>query len=120
MEIRVITNKSTKTTIAADYKICTAFFSKALGLMFSQKKNLIFVFNKEKRISLHMLFVFFPVDALYLNDDKKILEIKHMKPFRPYYRAKNKTKYVLELTEKHDFKVGDKVKIKDNEIHREA
>lgn len=63
-----------------------------------------------------MLFVFFPVDALYLNDDMEIVEIKHMKPFRDMYRAKYKTRYVIELTEKHTFVVGDRMEIKENEV----
>ena len=65
-----------------------------------------------------MLFVFFPVDALYLNDDMEIVEIKHMKPFRDMYRAKHRTRYVIELTEKHTFVVGDKVEVNGNEISK--
>jgi len=85
----VITNKSTKTTIAKDYKICSSLFSKARGLMFSKKRNLIFDFDEERRISLHMLFVFFPIWAVYLN--------------------KNKAEYILELTEKPKIEIGDKI-----------
>ena len=78
---KMITNKSTKTTIAINYKICKSFSSKAKGLMFSAKKNLIFTFNKEKRISLHMLFVFFPIWAVYLDKNKEVIEIKKLYPF---------------------------------------
>jgi len=92
-----------------EFKIFRSSWSKARGLMFSKKKNIIMVFNKEKRIPLHMWFVFYPIDVLFLNKNKKIVEIK--KNFRPFsfYTSKNKAKYVVELTEKHNFKIGNKI-----------
>ncbi len=93
-----------------EYKICNSLWSKARGLMFSSKKNLVFVFDKEKRISLHMLFVFFPIDVLFLDKNKKIVEIK--KNFRPFnfYTSKEKAKYVIELVEDSNYKIGEKIK----------
>ncbi len=84
-------------------------WSKARGLMFSRKKNLVFVFNKEKIIALHMLFVFFPIDVLFLDKEKKIVEIKEN--FRPFsfYSSENKAKYVVELTENHNYKIGERI-----------
>ena len=100
-------------------KICKTVWSQIKGLMFSRKKNLLFVFDKPDYIDLHMLFVFFPIDALYLNEYKEIVEIKHMKPFRLFsYRAKHKAKYIIELTEKHTFNVWDKVEINKDEISK--
>lgn len=99
-----------------EVKICDTQWSQIRGLMFSRRKNLLFVYKRPIYIDLHMLFVFFPVDALYLNDDMEIVEIKHMKPFRDMYRAKYKTRYVIELTEKHTFVVGDRMEIKENEV----
>jgi len=66
--------------------------------MFSKKRNLLFVFDKERKISLHSFFVFFSFDAFFLDRNKKIIEIK--KNFRPFriYNSKKKAKYVLELT----------------------
>jgi uncharacterized membrane protein (UPF0127 family) len=105
----VIVNKSTKKTIAKDYKVCRSFLSQALGLMFSRKKNLLFMFNKEKRISLHMLFVFFPIWAVYLNKNKQAVFIKKLSPFISAFYPKQKAKYVLELPAKPAVKIGDKL-----------
>ena len=99
-------------------KRCKTISSQIKGLMFSRRKNLMFVYNNPIYVDLHMLFVFFNVDALYVNDDREIVEIKHMKPFRLTYKAKHKAKYVIELTEKHMFNVGDKVEISGNEISK--
>jgi len=105
----VITNKSTKTTIAKDYKICSSLFSKARGLMFSKKRNLIFDFDEERRISLHMLFVFFPIWAVYLNKNKKTVAIRKLFPFIYCCYPKQKAEYILELTEKPKIEIGDKI-----------
>ncbi len=92
-----------------EYKICNSVWSKTRGLMFSKKRNLVFVFDEEKRVSLHMLFVFFPIDVLFLDKDKRIVEIKkNFKPFR-VYTSKNKTKYVIELADKNNYTIGDKI-----------
>ena len=94
-----------------EYKICRSSWSKARGLMFSRKKNLIFVFDKEKRVSLHMWFVFFPIDVLFLDRDRRVVEIK--RNFRPFsfYTSKNKAKYVIEIAEnrKDKYKTGEKI-----------
>lgn len=95
-----IKNVSQKTIIAEEYKICKDPFSKSLGLMFSKKRKdfaLALAFDEEKRISLHMLFVFYPIDVLFLNKNKRIVEIK--KNFRPFtaYNSFKKAKYAVEL-----------------------
>lgn len=105
----MIANKSTNQPIAKDYKICNSLFSKARGLMFSKKKNLIFIFKKEKRISLHMLFVFFPIWAIYLDKNKEAVFIKKLCPFISSCFPKTKAKYILELTEKPNIKTGDRL-----------
>lgn len=92
-----IKNKTKKTLLARNAKICKGIFSKSIGLMFSRKKTLIFIFKKEKIVPLHMLFVFYPIDVLFLNKSKVVVEKK--KNFMPFtfYTPKNKAKYVVEL-----------------------
>lgn len=96
----MIKNKTTSKVLCKNKKILTSSFSKALGLMFSKKikdTGYIFVFDKPKRIDLHMFFVFYGIDVLFLDENKKIIEIKE--GFRPFtfYVSKNKAKYVVEL-----------------------
>jgi len=94
----VITNKTKNTILSPQFSELSSVFSKALGLMFHTKpKSLIFQFNKEQLIPLHMCFVFFPIDVVFLNSNKKVVEIKeNFKPWT-YYSPKNKAKYVIEL-----------------------
>lgn len=96
----------------SDVEICENEWSKARGLMFSKKKNLLFFFDKPQRVTFHNFFVFFPIDLIFLDEEMRVVEIKEdFKPFR-IYKPKNKAKYVLELCDKHRVKKGEKVYIK--------
>jgi uncharacterized protein len=101
--------------IVKEIKLCTTLLSKARGLMFTKKKDkaLVFIYNKEELISLHMFFVFYPIDVLFLNREKEVIEIKEN--FRPStgYMPKNRARYVIELPEKkiqqYKIKLHDKI-----------
>ncbi len=80
--------------------------------MFSPKKILVFAFNKDTHVPLHMLFVFFPIDVLYLNKNKQVIEVKqNFKPFT-FYTPKVKARYVVELPYRTHASVGDSVTFK--------
>ena len=105
----MIIHNTTQKIISNEEIICNSFFSQARGLMFRQKHNLIMTFNKEIKVSLHMFFVFYPIDVLILNKNKDIVEIKrHFKPFT-FWNSKEKGKYVVELAFPADYEVGDRV-----------
>jgi uncharacterized protein len=82
--------------IAVESEICDNIFSKMMGKMFSfNKKPLLFVFDKEQDVKIHMLFVFMPLLVIWLDENKKIIQIKKMKPFISFEGAR--AKYVLEI-----------------------
>jgi len=101
--------KSKTKIIAKNYEICESYSSKALGLMFSPKQNLIFAFDKPQRVSLHMLFVFYPIWAVYLNSKKEAVHIQKLYPFVSFIYPEKKAKYILELIEQPKIKIGDKI-----------
>lgn len=89
-------------------EIAKNFFDKVKGLMFSGKKNILFFFDQEGFYGIHSFFVFFPFDAIYLDSNKKIVDIiRKIAPFTLYVRNKKPAKYLLELTEKNNLKIGD-------------
>jgi len=110
----MIKNLTKKTILAKKYKICRSIFSKSLGLMLSTKpKTLIFIFKKEKINPLHMLFVFYPIDVLFLDKNKIVVEIKeNFQPFT-FHTPSKKSKYILELPKdtikKSKTEIGDKI-----------
>ncbi len=105
----MIKNITTKKVISNKELICSSVSSQARGLMFRRKKyNLIMTFPKERNISLHMFFVFYPIDVLLLDKNKKVIEIKeNFKPYRAW-NSKNKGSYIIELGKEYSkVEIGD-------------
>ncbi len=97
----MLKNKTKKTILSRKYRICKSFFSKALGLMFktsSKHQDLLFIFNSEKKIGIHMFFVFYPIDVIWLDKTSKVVDLKTLRPFTIYNPRKN-AMYVIELRE---------------------
>lgn len=82
-----------------EFKSCNTFFSKLRGLMFSKKKNLIFIFQVREKPLIHMFFVFYPITTIFLDEFYNILDHKILYPFQ-IYLPKQKFKYLLEIPEK--------------------
>ena len=111
-----IKNTTKNILLARNAKVCKNIFSKSIGLMFSKPKSLIFIFKKEKIIPLHMFFVFYTIDVLFLNKNKIVIEIKeNFMPFT-FYIPKNKAKYVIEIPKgtikKSNTKIKDKIEFR--------
>ncbi len=95
---------------------CRTLFSQIIGLMFRQIKNdgLIFIFKKEKYISLHTLFVFYSIDIIYINKDKKIIKLlKKAKPFTLFI-PHTKCKYIIELKDSKNISLKSRISFKDS------
>lgn len=106
----MILNKTANTMISHRERYCTSFFSQASGLIFRRKQNLVMAFSHKRIVRLHMLFVFYPVDILILNENCKVIEIKRqLQPFR-WWSSSRKGRYVLELALPY---VWNKVKVGD-------
>ncbi len=105
----MIFNKTKGKVISHQEIVCRTFFSQLRGLMFCRKNNLVMVFPTERNISLHMWFVFFPIDVLVLDAKRKIVDIK--KNFMPFtfWSSSKKGKYVVELVVPGEYHQGDVV-----------
>lgn len=76
-------------------------FALAKGLRFSRplrkNQNLLLVSSKENLQTIDMLFVFFPIDAIWLDKNKKVIHIvRDIKPFTLAVSSPKKAKYILE------------------------
>ncbi len=101
-----------------DYELCNTVWKKARGLMFRRKheKPLLFIFNRKARLanSIHSFFVFFPFDAVWLDENMKVVDIKqNIKPFTPNLSPKKPAKYLLEFPagKSKNLRIGEKVSI---------
>ncbi len=110
-----IKNVNTGKVIAMTSRLADSEMSRAFGLMFSKPSQaaLVLKFSDEIIISLHMVFVFYPIDVLFVNSSMKIVDL--IEDFRPFqtYTAKKKAIYAIELpvgTVKHSkTKIGHKI-----------
>jgi uncharacterized protein len=107
---KMITSNSK--VLSTNERYCKSVVSQTVGLMFRSKQNLVMKFPTERRVSLHMFFVFFPIDVLVVDSSMKIVEIK--KNFKPFtvWNSSKKGKYVIELAFPKDYKVRDMVEMK--------
>ena len=112
---KMAVNSTKKAIIIKNSRIIDGNIAKFIGLMFSKKKNmaLIFKFRKEKKIALHMLFVFYPIDVLFLDKNNIVVDKKdNFKPFT-LYNSKKKAMYAVEMPngmiKKTKTKIGDKI-----------
>ena len=113
MQIR---NTSRSSILGNKINLCDTALSKFIGLMFSKKSDiaLIFEFDCEKIVPLHMVFVFYPIDVLFLDKRKIVVDLKeNFMPFT-FYTPKKKAMYVIEMpknsVKKLKAEVGDKIK----------
>ena len=105
-----INNTITKRVIAQSSRMADFPLSRSLGLMFSKPKEeaLILRSDKEEFINLHTIFVFYPIDVLVLDQDKKIIEIKNnFKPFT-FWNSQRKGKYLVEIPSPTNHNLGDR------------
>ncbi len=111
-------NKTKQRMIIQKISLADSLFKKFKGLMFERKENfdyaLVFDFGCEvkTRASVHMLFVFFPIDLIFLDNQKRVVDIKEkFRPFELNYTPKKPARYLIELPQGSAFKiqVGDEL-----------
>ena len=96
-------NNSTGKTIIEKVRFANGFFSNMKGLMFESEKNfdyaLIFPLPYESRIgaSVHMMFVFFPIDIIFLDSKKHVVDKATLVPWMLNYTPKKPAKYFIEM-----------------------
>ena len=82
-------------------------------------EGLLFVNSKERINSIHMFFVFFPIDIVWMDSSFKVVDVKrNVKPFTPFVIPKSKSKYVLEVRKgvSSNISIGDKLDLKEKVI----
>ncbi len=95
-----IYNKSRKKRVAQDFELADSIPKRALGLMFrcGLKMPVLFVFDNRSRYScsIHSLFVFFPFSAIFLDEGKRVVDVRIARPFVSFIIPKKRSKYLIE------------------------
>jgi uncharacterized protein len=100
----MLKNGTKKTVIMESVKKAQGFSGMLRGLMFRSKKSvdyaLVFEFPFEGRYttSVHMFFVFFSIDILFVNAKKQVVDIRrNVLPFTPSIVPRKPAQYFIEV-----------------------
>jgi len=93
--------------VCEEYETADNILSQIKGLMFSKKKNILFVFREKGYHPIHSYFVKFPFHAIYLNEKMKVIDTQYVMPNTPLVKNRKPAKYLLELCEEKAPKIGD-------------
>ncbi len=108
-------NKTTGKKIIERVKYAEGFFGRFKGLMFERKSRFDYALVFEvpqsgiANISIHSFFVFFKFDAVFLDKEKKVVDLAiSLKPFVSFFAPKKPSKYLIELPEEkaREIKIG--------------
>ncbi|ATU08396.1 DUF192 domain-containing protein [Methanohalophilus portucalensis] len=105
--------------IARDVEMADTLLKRTMGLMFRmnipQDYAMFFSINKPCKFSIHMLFVPFSLDVFFLDSNYRITQIESLRPWLGFARAKNATRYVVEMAagsvEKYGLEVGQQMSL---------
>lgn len=100
-------------------ELVSTTFKQELGLMFRlslpETHSLLFILEKSTPITVHMLFVFFSIDVIFLDYNQKIIGFSHLKPFFGFASMKN-ISYIIEIKsgtiQKFNLKLGKMIEFK--------
>ena len=112
----MIINKTKNKVIAKEIILCNTAWSSMRGLMFRKKLEkqqcLLIDLHKDCNAAIHMVFVNFPIDVIWLNSKKKVVDFSiNLKPYTLYKSPKKFARYILELPSgtisKMNLSIGD-------------
>lgn len=99
----MIKNRTRKTILCRRTETAGSFFKRARGLMFRRAESfpkgrgMLFIFPKPGRPCFWTPFMRFPLDLVFLDSSKRVVEIReNLKPWRAC-SPKAKASYALEL-----------------------
>lgn len=103
-------------TLATTVDLADSVVSQTLGLMFRRSVPddyaLAFRFESTKTRDLHMLFVFFPIDAVWIVDDV-VQRVETLRPWRGFAREKADLIVELPAGTAADVEPGDRLVLED-------
>jgi hypothetical protein len=96
-----LVDRTTGKLLASKVELADTFRRRFRGLMFRRKfqrgKALLFKFPRPGRYAVHMWFVRFSIDLIYLNSSFRVVELRaRLKPWR-FHRPKAVANYLIEL-----------------------
>jgi len=112
-----VRNRGTGEVLIQSARWCSSRLCRLRGLQFRRRlapgEALILVKAKDSiaNSSIHMLFVFFPIAAVWINSAGRVTSAQLANPWHPYYASAEPACYVLETSPSllERIQVGDEV-----------
>jgi uncharacterized protein len=112
-----VVNRRTGEVLARSARWCSSRASRLRGLQYRRRlepgEALILVKPADSifNSSIHMLWVFFPIAAVWINNQGRVTSARLARPWRPYYASPEPARYVLEAAPEllKRVKVGDEI-----------
>lgn len=111
-------NKTSGKQVMKKVRFAETHWQKMKGLMFEDSGKfdyaLVFTLPRESiaEATIHMLFVFFPIDVIYLDKNKRVVDIaRNIKPFSLGYKPKKPSLFFVEVpaTKSKGISLGDQL-----------
>ncbi len=117
----IIENKNRKVDNLPRIKYCDTFLTQLRGFTFHPRlkldEGLLLVGTRDSRLdsSIHMLFVSFDLNVIWINSNMQVVDKVIAKSWWPAYFSKQPARYVLEIHPERwgDYEIGDTVQFKD-------
>lgn len=96
----MIRDADTKQVLVRSHRVLTRWYQHAFGLMFRKRlvdTGWVFVFPRVRAWDLTNVFVFQAIDAAWLDADKRVLQVRTIKPFALRVPGCAGTRFVVEL-----------------------
>ena len=102
--------------VASDVEMADSVVKQTLGLMFrkgiSPGYAMVFDMRREQYIGIHMAFVFFSIDLVYLDRERRVVDIKrHLRPWIGIAFPRKRARYAIEMpagtADRHQIREGD-------------
>ncbi len=98
-------------------KNCESFSCRLKGLMFRSSLNegdgllLVQKTTSKANAAIHMFFVGMDLGVIWLDGDRKIVDIQLAKSWKPFYFPRFPAKYILEIHPQRlpEFQIGDEL-----------
>jgi uncharacterized protein len=99
-----VVRRDTGEVLVESARWCSSHLCRLRGLQFRRRlapgEGLVLVHEKDSvaTSSIHMLFVFFPIAAIWVDSQGTVTHACLARPWRPYYASPSPARYVLETS----------------------